>query len=80
MGPPKQFEDLDVWQAAEGLAVEIGRLSRDGPLAKDYGLRDQLQTAALDLMGAIAGGHEQGDRSEFLHSLRVAKELAARVR
>jgi four helix bundle protein len=80
MGPPKQFEDLEVWQAAEGLAVEISRLSRDGALAKDYGFRDQLQTAGLELMGAIAGGHEQGDPGEFLHSLRVAKGLAARVR
>ncbi len=80
MGPSKQFEDLEVWQAAEGLAVEVSRLSRDGALAKDYGFRDQLQAAGLGLAGAIADGHEQGDRTEFLHSLRTAKGQAARVR
>ncbi len=80
MGPPKSFEDLEVWRAAEGLAIEVCRLSRDGALAKDYGFRDQFQAAGLALMGTIADGHEQGDRTEFMRSLRTAKGLAARVR
>jgi four helix bundle protein len=80
MGPPKTFEDLEVWQAAKELAVEVCRLGREGPLAKDYGFKDQLQTTALAVMAAIADGHEQGDSREFLRLLRAGKGLAAKVR
>jgi len=80
MGQPKQFEDLEVWQAARDLATGVSRLSRDGSLAKDYGFRDQLQGSALAVMAAIADGHEQSDSRELLHSLHVAKGLAAKVR
>jgi four helix bundle protein len=80
MGTPKLFEDLEVWQAARDLAVEVCRLSRDGALAKDYGFADQFRESASAVMAAIADGHEQGESGEFLRALRVAKGGAARAR
>ena len=42
MGQAKQLEELEVWQAAKALVVEVHRLTREGTLAKDYGFSDQL--------------------------------------
>ena len=80
MASPKQFEDLEVWQAARDLAVEVSRLAREGPLAKDYGFRAPLQEATFAVMAAIADGHEQGDHRELLRALHAAKGFAAKVR
>ncbi len=37
------FEDLEVWQRASRLAVELHRVLKD---CRDYGLRDQMTRAA----------------------------------
>ncbi len=79
MGQAKQLEDLEVWQAAKALVVEVYRQTKEGPLAKDYGLSDPLQRAAVDVMGNIAAGYEQGGRGLAEH-LHTAKGAAGRVR
>ena len=79
MAQGKQLEDMEVWQAAEALVVEIHRLTREGTLAKDYGLSDQLQRSAADVMGNIAAGYEQGGR-HLAEGLMAAKGAAGRVR
>jgi len=79
MAQGKQLEDMEVWQAAEALVVEIHRLTHEGTLAKDYGLSDQLQRAAADVMGSIAAGYEQGGR-HLAEGLVAAKGAAGRVR
>jgi len=79
MAQGKQLEDLEVWQAAEALVVEIHRLTREGTLAKDYGISDQLQRAATDVMAEIAAGYEQGGR-ELAEGLHRAKGAAGKMR
>jgi four helix bundle protein len=79
MGPAKQLEDLEVWQAARALVVEIHRLTREGTLAKDYAFSEQLQRAATDVMGEIAAGYEQGSR-HLAGCLQTAKGSAGKVR
>ncbi|RAQ38761.1 four helix bundle protein, partial [Arthrospira sp. O9.13F] len=36
------FEDLDTWKQARKLVSEVYTLTRQDPLSKDFGLRDQL--------------------------------------
>jgi len=79
MAQGKQLEDLEVWQAAEALVVEIHRLTREGTLAKDYGVSDQLQRAATEVMAEIAGGYEQGGR-QLADGLHRAKGAVGKVR
>jgi len=51
-----------------------------GGFAKDFGLRDQIQRAAVSVVSNIAEGFERGSRSEFHQFLVVSKASAAEVR
>ena len=80
MGQTKQFEDMEVWQAAKQVVIEIYRLTRDGAVAKDYGFKEQLQRAAVSIMANIAGGYERGGTRELIQLLYIAKGSAAETR
>ena len=41
------FRNLTVWQKAKKLAVHIYKLTNQGKLANDYGLKDQIRRAAI---------------------------------
>lgn len=68
-----RFEDLQVWQEAVSLAAEIYRVSKHEGLAKDFGLRDQLQRAAVSIASNIAEGKERETIAEFIRYLYIAK-------
>ena len=40
------FKSLLVWQKAQDLAVTIYRVTQEGPLSRDFSLRDQMRRAA----------------------------------
>lgn len=66
----KTFEDLDVWKRSCQLAVEVyGELSS----SKDFGLRDQMQRAAVSIPSNIAEGAERDSTSEYIRFLRYSK-------
>ena len=71
------FEDLEVWQRACKLAVEMYQLLRD---CKDYGLKDQMTRAAVSIASNIAEGAERGSNAEFIRFLHIAKGSAAELR
>ena len=76
----EKFEDLIVWQKAHDLAVSIYRLTGREPFCRDYGLRDQIQRAAVSVMSNIAEGFERYSRPEFRQFLSVARGSVAEVR
>jgi four helix bundle protein len=76
----KYFEDLDVWKEARRLTNEIYAATRDGAFSKDFGLRDQIQRAAVSIMSNIAEGFERGGNQEFLQFLYIAKGSCGEVR
>jgi len=76
----ERFEDLIAWQKARQLAAAIYRVSSSGGFAKDFGLRDQIQRAAVSVLSNIAEGFERGSRSEFHQFLVISKASAAEVR
>jgi four helix bundle protein len=49
------FEDLEAWQAARKTVNLVYDLTRQGSLAKDFGLKDQIQRASVSVMTNIAG-------------------------
>jgi four helix bundle protein len=49
------FRELEVWKKARSLAIEVYRIASDGPLAKDFGLRDQMRRAAVSNMQQYSG-------------------------
>jgi four helix bundle protein len=58
----QKFEDLVVWKNSMELAVEIYRLLKD---CRDFGLRDQVQRAAVSIPSNIAEGFERQSNKEF---------------
>ncbi|MCC5846404.1 MAG: four helix bundle protein [Verrucomicrobia bacterium] len=49
------FEELEVWKLARSFVKDVYALTRKGDLAKDYGLKDQIQRAAVSVITNIAG-------------------------
>ncbi len=80
MGRIEKFEDLIAWQKARVLTREIYQVTRQGEFAKDFGLRDQIQRAAVSIMSNIAEGFERGGRAEFHQFLSIAKASCAEIR
>jgi four helix bundle protein len=75
-----RFEDLIAWQKARLLATAIYRLTSQGALSKDFGLKDQIQRAAVSVMSNIAEGFERSSSGEFHQFLVIAKASCAELR
>lgn len=76
----ERFEELEVWKAARRLAKDVYGMTREGAFARDFGLRDQIQRAAVSIMSNIAEGFERGGDKEFARYLTIAKGSAGEVR
>jgi four helix bundle protein len=76
----ERFEDLVAWQKARALTAAIYSATSGPGLARDFGLRDQIQRAAVSIMSKIAEGFERGKLTEFHQSLSVAKGSCGELR
>ncbi len=76
----ERFEDLVVWQKGMNLVERIYSECRKGPVSKDWGLRDQLQRAAVSIPANIAEGYERDSRKEYIRFLVIAKGSAGELR
>ena len=75
----KRFEDILAWQEARKLVREIYGITREGAFAKDFGLRDQVQRAAISIMANIAEGFDCESHIEFARFLGIARRPALEV-
>ncbi|REJ77310.1 MAG: four helix bundle protein [Acidobacteria bacterium] len=76
----EKFEDLVAWQRSRDLTKRVYELSRKGAFGQDYGLRNQIQRAAVSIMSNLAEGFERGKNTEFHQFVSVAKGSCAEVR
>jgi four helix bundle protein len=76
----QRFEDLIAWQKARMLARAIYEVSQCGRFAKDFGLRGQIQRAAVSIMSNIAEGYERDRTNDYHDCLTIAKASCAEVR
>ncbi|HWA88134.1 MAG TPA: four helix bundle protein [Opitutus sp.] len=74
------YRELRVWQLGKELAVEIYRATAAGPLARDFGLRDQLRRAAVSIPSNIAEGDERDTNKDSVRFLYIAKGSLAELR
>lgn len=76
----KTVEDLQVWQDARTFVKSIYELTSLENFKKDYGLKDQIQRAAVSIMNNISEGFERDNNKEFRNFLGYAKGSAGEVR
>ena len=76
----KRFEDLEAWQLSRELTNQIYAITKNGPIARDYGFRDQIRRAAVSVMNNIAEGFDRGSNKDFVKFLFIARGSAAEVR
>ena len=76
----RSFEEIDVWKRGCRLAVKIYEISKQGELAKDFGLRDQIRRASVSIPSNIAEGFERESKAEFKRYLLIAKGSCGELR
>ena len=74
-----RFEDIQAWQEARQLVKMIYKLTNSGTVAKDFGLRDQIQRASVSAMTNIAEGFDCESKLEFARFLGIARRSAVEV-
>ena len=75
----KTFEDIAAWKQGRELVKAIYAVTRTGAFVKDFGLRDQIQRAAVSVCSNVAEGFERRGNKEFIKFLWIAKGSAAEV-
>ena len=74
------LENSEAWKSARMLTNEVYSLCRREPLAKDFGLRDQLQRAAVSVMNNVAEGWESLHAAEKRQAYNYARRSCGEVR
>jgi len=75
-----KFEDLIVWQKSMVLAEEIYRVTKHGEFSKDWGLKNQVQRAAVSIPSNISEGYGRFSKKDFRHFLAIANGSANELR
>ena len=73
----KSFEDLEVWQRACRLAVEIFEEFRSCDFIN---LKNQIERSSLSIPSNTAEGAERGGTKEFSQFLKIAKGSCGELR
>jgi four helix bundle protein len=76
----ERFEDLIAWQRAREVTKSIYTVTREGVLARDFGLADQMKRASVSIMANIAEGFERSRPGEFHQYLSMAKGSCGELR
>jgi len=75
-----RFEEIEAWQSARLLTRRVYELTQEGRIARDFGLRDQMQRASVSILSNIAEGFESRTTPLFLDFLGRAKGSAGELR
>jgi four helix bundle protein len=78
MGEP--FANSEAWRSARVLTNQVYTFGRREPLARDFGLRDQLQRAAVSVMNNVAEGWESLHVAEKRQAYNIARRSCGEVR
>lgn len=66
------YKELIVWQKSMDLVEHVYRLARTFPKDELYGLRSQMQRAAVSIPANIAEGYGRTHRGDYVHHLSIA--------
>ena len=66
------FRELKIWKEAISVVKEVYILSSDLPETEKYGLKSQMNRAAVSVPSNIDVGTGRSSEKEFIHFLRIA--------
>jgi four helix bundle protein len=75
-----RLEDVEAWQLARELSVDVYRLTLKDDFKRDYGMKDQIRRASVSIMNNIAEGFERGSNKDFAKFLFISRGSAGEVR
>ena len=75
----RPYEELDVWQRAHRLNLDIASLTRGFPRHERFELVSQLRRAARSVPSNLVEGHDQFGPRTFLRHVRIALGSLAEV-
>lgn len=68
----KNYKELQVWQIACQVCLEIYRLTKSFPQDEWYGLTSQIRRAAVSVPSNIAEGYGRKTTNEYIQALYIA--------
>lgn len=75
----KTYKELIVWQKAMDLVREIYLLTEKFPKDEMYGLKSQMERAAVSIPSQIAEGYLRKHRKEYVQFLSISLGSAAEL-
>ena len=80
----KRYEDLNAWQRAYEVALEVDRLTNESSFDKKWALKDQMLRSSLSISSNIAEGFGRKSKKDFARFLLIAmgstEELRSQIR
>ena len=73
------YKELQVWQKAMDLVVEIYKISKLLPKEETYGISDQIRRSAVSIPSNIAEGQSRNSIKEFIQFLSIARGSLAEL-
>jgi four helix bundle protein len=68
----RRYEELEVWQLADALKVEVYALIGTGPASKDFEFRDQIRNSAASTTKNISEGFGRFRPADFARYMEFA--------
>jgi four helix bundle protein len=79
MSQVRNYRDLNVWNDAMDLVVDVYTVTRVLPKSELYGLTGQMRRAAISVPSNIAEGNGRLYRKEYAHHVSMARGSAAEL-
>ena len=76
----ENFEQLEVWQKAHAMALDVYKLTSDLPEEEEFGLILRMRKAACDVPANIANGFERRQMNAKLSLYREARAAVEELR
>ena len=76
----ERFEQLEVWQAAHRLVLEVYRITCTMPSDQKFGLTSQMPRGAVSVPANIAEGFKRRGRADKVHFYNIAQSSLEELR
>jgi len=74
-----RFEDIEAWKEARKLVNMVYSMANKELFKKDFGLKEQLQRAAVSCMSNVSEGFDSDTNQQFIQMLSYTRRSASEV-